>query len=700
MPRWPSWRIVVGVVGLALSAPGPLFAQIGRQEVTSLRFEGNREFSSEALSRSIITRETECRSVLFQIIPLCLAGVEFSLDPHYLNPRVLREDYARVYLFYYQRGFRDVVVDTILTRPTESEVEITFRLQEGEPIRVTEVEFLLDDGLFDDQPPREFPDSTVLRDLPIRVGDPLSYPALEATRDTLETRLKNMGYFRPFVGRGSDVSSENPKDARVTFRLDPGPLSEFGNLEVEYRRTRGPEPALDEAEVLRMLPYREGDSYQENLQFEGRRALYNLGIFTQVRDSVVPLLNDSVVNLFIQVEEGDVHRVRTGGGFSTGECVDLEASWSSLNFMGGARRLQVTGRVANVFADPLKRSLCSKQDGAEKLEDKFYKPIISVSLDFTQPYLYSPRNSLSVSLFGERQSIPPAFIREAIGMNLGFTRILAPSTFLGISYRPQLSKLDLAGVLFCSAYLICDRTEIELLKDYNFLSPVSVSFSRDRRNQVLSPTRGYSLAADLEHARKWTGSEFGYTRVISEASWHGETGRGLVIGAHMRGGWVNSKGFESFKASGFSGDILHPEKRFFAGGANSVRGFSQNRLGPRVLYLDDPRQLYLLQGDSLNPLPAYCIQRQVADGSCDAGVLPDSSFLPRPKGGTRLLEGSLELRFPLGGGLWEGATFLDFGQVWDEEIRPEKGRVHSRFRNPVLQPHRSYPHRPGVPFSG
>jgi outer membrane protein assembly factor BamA len=58
------------------------------------------------------------------------------------------------------------------------------------------------------------------------------------------------------------------------------------------------------------------------------------------------------------------------------------------------------------------------------------------------------------------------------------------------------------------------------------------------------------------------------------------------------------------------------------------------------------------------------------EGTCDASGLRDRKFLPRPKGGTRLLEGSVEMRFPLGGVFWEGATFLDFGQVWDEDTTP------------------------------
>ena len=80
MRRGASFGVVWAVVALAAWAPQPLQAQSVRQEVTSLRFQGNQEYSGEALSRAILTRETKCRSILFQIVPFCLAGADFSLN--------------------------------------------------------------------------------------------------------------------------------------------------------------------------------------------------------------------------------------------------------------------------------------------------------------------------------------------------------------------------------------------------------------------------------------------------------------------------------------------------------------------------------------------------------------------------------------------------------------------------------------------
>jgi outer membrane translocation and assembly module TamA len=505
----------------------------------------------------------------------------------------------------------------------------------------------------------EVPDSLGLRGIPIRVGEPLSLLALEASRDSVMARLKNRGYAHSEVLIRYIIPPETPYQAQVDLEVYPGPLTRFGPVTVEIQGTKGRVPTMDEDVVLRMLPFQEGDLYQEDLQFAGQRNLYNLEIFRFVRfdpDTLSPV--DSILPIRIRLEEDDVHRVRTGGGLNTAECVNFEASWHSRNFMGGARRLQVTGRLANVLAPQLKNTILCDDFG----EKKFGDLTGSISADFIQPWFFSPRNSVSAGVFLERQSVAPVFVREAVGLRVGLNRTLGVGTLMGLSYRPQLTRLQEDEVFYCSAYLICAPEEIALLQGSNLLSPVTLTLSRDRRNQALSPTRGYSLAADFEHAAVWTGSDFLYTRVLTDATWYAQPGSGWVVATRLKGGWVGPGGFEGLAGAAGSTEIVHPEKRLYGGGSNSVRGFAQNRLGPSVLYLDNVERLIEPEGG--------CTAEEVADLSCDAGGLPDGAFFPSPSGGTRLLEGSLEIRFPVSGSLWEGATFLDFGQVWDEGTSP------------------------------
>jgi len=127
---------------------------------------------------------------------------------------------------------------------------------------------------------------------------------------------------------------------------------------------------------------------------------------------------------------------------------------------------------------------------------------------------------------------------------------------------------------------------------------------------------------------------------------------------------VNPEGFRGAGVEESARKIIHPDKRFYAGGANSVRGFAQNRLGPRVLQVQNVESLLSLSEETGEPI---CTPEEIMDLSCDASDLPDGGFLPIPTGGTSLLEGSVEVRFPFSGPRWEGATFLDFGQVWEED---------------------------------
>jgi outer membrane protein assembly factor BamA len=103
--------------------------------------------------------------------------------------------------------------------------------------------------------------------------------------------------------------------------------------------------------------------------------------------------------------------------------------------------------------------------------------------------------------------------------------------------------------------------------------------------------------------------------------------------------------------------LLHPRKRFYAGGSRSVRGFWENQLGPRVLTVD-PAELAGEEGG--------CSPAEIADGSCDPANAPASVFRSRPLGGTSVLEGSVEFRFPLFRE-FRGAVFLD-GAVVGERL--------------------------------
>ena len=85
----------------------------------------------------------------------------------------------------------------------------------------------------------------------------------------------------------------------------------------------------------------------------------------------------------------------------------------------------------------------------------------------------------------------------------------------------------------------------------------------------------------------------------------------------------------------------------------SVRGYGENQLGPRVLTISDSSLRRASDGTVLCPA-------SIPITACDPndGELPTSAFVPRPTGGTSVVEASVELRFPLMRHL-DGAVFVD-----------------------------------------
>jgi outer membrane protein assembly factor BamA len=141
-----------------------------------------------------------------------------------------------------------------------------------------------------------------------------------------------------------------------------------------------------------------------------------------------------------------------------------------------------------------------------------------------------------------------------------------------------------------------------------------------------------------------------------------------VLAGRIRFGAINALSSQTFGVTGQSDKIIHPRKRFFAGGAESVRGFGANLLGPTVLVVDADDDC---PGVDLD----LCV-----DG------LEAGAFDERPSGGNAVLEGSLEIRTKVGE-RWTVVSFVDVGQVWrslgdrnDFIVTPGFG---VRFRSPI-----------------
>jgi outer membrane protein assembly factor BamA len=138
-----------------------------------------------------------------------------------------------------------------------------------------------------------------------------------------------------------------------------------------------------------------------------------------------------------------------------------------------------------------------------------------------------------------------------------------------------------------------------------------------------------------------------------------------VLAFHGRAGIVRALGSTGTALDvENAGDVLHPRKRFYAGGSQSVRGYGENQLGPRALTIPASKLATLVGCDTSYAMIGSCNPngRVVANPGSKDTTLKARDFTPRPLGGASVIEGSAEFRFPI----WKqigGAAFVDAGVV-------------------------------------
>ncbi len=639
--------VLLGVASTAVAVPaggfsGVVSAQTLREEITAVDFSGNETFSDAELRRAVLTTASSCPPIL--TVTTCALGIDWFRDRQYLSSRVLDDDVSRLRRLYRANGFRGTAVVSELGRIGDGTVTVVFRITEGLLFRIGSIE------LAGDTIP---PELGIESNLPVAPGDPASYQLFVA-RDTLTHRLRNAGYAFADVFYDFDRVGDT---ASVVYRVDLGPPTTFGPIEVTGNSVLG-----DDA-ILSRLAFREGDPFREDQIREAQRSLHDLGIISRalVRRDTERMETDSVMPIVVEVVEGDVHRIRTEGGANSADCFNVEGRWTNRNFLGGGRTLLAQTRVANLLAGLLQSTPLCAQAGT----GDFGQINWLVSVDFSQPNLLSRQNDLALGLFAERQSRKNIFVRDAFGMDLGFSRTVGTGSFMSVRFRPQLSRLAAAEVTLCATFLACEPADIDALSSTSWLSPIAASFNRDRSDNIFNPSSGSRTLLDLEVANTFTGSDYAYFRVFADASFYNAMAGGTVLALRVRAGRIRPGGFLGIasQTERFA-DVVPSQKRFYGGGANSVRGFAQNSLGPRSLSIG-VEELLRRRGSGARPT---CLPADVIDTSCDASPLGGTDlFQLRPVGGLSTVEASAELRFQFVGGVLGAAAFVDVGQVWPHD---------------------------------
>ncbi len=645
----------------ALATADTLVGRRRRPEVLSVTIRGAHAVRPGDIKQRIATTASHCRGVA--LTPFCLVSkAPYFYQRFYLDRDELKRDVIRIRVLYWLRGYRLASVDTAVTPPGATTARVTFIVHEGPPTRVTSVT-VTPDTLFSHR---------VLRRLVrLRAGEPLDLTKLDSSVIQLRSHLWARGNADAIVDTTVRLTGQPLDDSATRAAAAAGRIS-AGTAAVTISMTPRARAIIDtvivtgnthvSAQTVRhTIVLRPHSLFLQGDVERSQRALFQTDLFRSatIRVDSVPGKPDSVKQVLVSVAEGPHREATAGAGFTTANFVSLSSRFTDHNWVGGARQLVLNGGLGNLFAHGLYSSFNDgyKEIPPEISPNPFLSPTWTLSADVTQPWFLGAENTLGLGVFDHRRIAPGVFIDNGEGGNVSFTHELAQRVPLSLTYRYELTHVQAGDAYFCVDYGVCDPATREALRTRDRLSPLTAGVTIDRSNDPLNPTAGFVAHGEAQYASQFTASDYRYDRFYVWGSMYRPVGR-AVLAFNARTGVVAALGHGA--ANDTAGTALHPTALFYAGGAQSVRGFGENELGPRVLTIAPN----VIRGPA-NQCP---LSTPIQQCPINVPYLKDTAFTPQALGGRTLLEGSAELRFPIYRRLG-GAVFVD-GAIVTNGILP------------------------------
>jgi outer membrane protein assembly factor BamA len=605
-----------------------------------IEFEGNRAFPSGLLGDGIVTTPSSWTRRNLRVFGTrrCLDRQQFALDV------------LRLLVWYRNHGYIAATVDTVLTPMGRGKVGIRFSVREGAPMII---DSLVIEGLND------VPERAALQyGLAARTGRPFDKYANEQTRAALTNRLHNGGYPDAEVFVGYDTHTAE-RTATVRFTVVPGARVRLGSVEVRASAREGASRAVSDFAVRRVADLRRGDLYSERELERAKRALYQTEAFTHVGvlpDSMISL-PDSTVGVTLEVTEGFMRSVRVGGGWGTLDCVRTTGEFTQYNFLGGATRLDLRGRISKIgVGRPLTglEAICPQAQSDLYSRDLNYH----VGATVTQPALFHEFVP-SLALYSERRSEYNAFLRTTpVGGSVSFTRLLSQIT-QSVSYTVEYGRTEAQPALLCAVFNACEEADRASFRRSQLLAVASFAVARETGDDPVSPTRGSAVRLEFRTAGSYTGSDpaLRFNKLLADGAVYVPLNVDIVLAARLRFGAVLGPSLSFSNAALF----VPQQERLFAGGPTSVRGFRQNELGPAAYIpasYDTVRADGRRGGDPANPKDTVYFRARADTGNTPRIV---------PTGGNALMVAMIEarIRSPFLSDLLQWTVFVDAGSVWN-----------------------------------
>ena len=417
--------------------------------------------------------------------------------------------------------------------------------------------------------------SSIQRSAPLQSGSTFNLDAVKASETMALDQLQERSYAHATIRTEVDV---HPADQAVDvgFFATLGPSCVFGEVTIQYvGSARKDQKLVDERLIREEVTIEAGKPYRVSELSKTQRRLFGLGVFSVV--NVIPDLSNpesDVVPVTITLAPSKYQQLKVGVGYSVEagkQEVHVSGDYGHVNLFNSLIRGDFENTVGYAAFVPIDDLI---QDGVGEFLDTA-GPVVDSTLRLTIPRV--PKRGWDLS--------------NEIGFEMGVEqgyRFLSPNW--SPSIRGQLTQKFAVEFGYSLSYfeyleLEIDPSDFESpLASLDFREKFLLSFLRqqityDARNDFFAPTRGQYAIYSFAQASEYLGGDFNYLKGTADHRFYKSLNKLLpdtlrgALAFRFGGGIVETYG------SGPAAAVPYQE-RLYLGGANDVRGWTQDQLGP------------------------------------------------------------------------------------------------------------------------
>jgi outer membrane protein assembly factor BamA len=313
--------------------------------------------------------------------------------------QVLGRDVVRIDLVFRDNGYYGTRVVPTVDELPGGHVDVRFNVIPGDLVRLRSLAITGAEGVLDTTP--------LLRRLPMKVGEPFKRIEFLAAVDTVRNSLLDAGHPYAQVLRNYQIDTIADV-ADVNLQAAPGPVVTVDTILFDGL------DRVSEKLARHQLTFHEGDRLRGRDLARSQRNIYDLELVRfatvdvapeslQVTPDSIQLDLDSIGStVLVRLAEAPRYAVDASAGYGTVDCFRSSLQRTDRNFLGGARRLTLTGSVAKVGVGAplnagLERSILCKAFRVDSISDAVDSTIsralnYRLAADFLQPRLFGSAN--------------------------------------------------------------------------------------------------------------------------------------------------------------------------------------------------------------------------------------------------------------------------------------------------------------------